>query len=95
MSCCPTGNGETRGPESAPGLGNPLPGTRPQRAARNNAANPVLDGPVVMEQSGMGTEDMECSPKYMNADNRFMSEVIAPVPDLAAMGDGGETFGGM
>jgi hypothetical protein len=47
-----------------------------------------------MEQSGMGTEDMQCSPKWMNADNRFMSEVIAPVPDLMSMGDAGETFGG-
>lgn len=91
----PTGNGEVRGPESAPGLGNPLPGTRPSRAAANNARFPVLDPDVVMEQSGIGTEDMQCSPKYMGADNRFMSEVIAPVPDLASMGDGGESFGGM
>jgi hypothetical protein len=91
----PTGNGECRGPESADGMGTPLPGTRPSRAAANNARFKVLDGPVVMEQSGMGTEDMECSPSWMGADNRFMSEVIAPVVDLAAMGDGGETFGGM
>lgn len=92
---CPTGNGEIRGPEAAQGPGTPLPGTRPSRAAANNARNAdFLRETVVADQSGMGTEDMERTPMYMGSEAVRPSDT-AETPDLAAMGDGGESFGGM
>lgn len=92
---CPTGNGEIRGPEAAQGPGTPLSGTRPSRAAANNARNrDFLRETVVADQSGFGTEDMERTPMYMGSESVRPSDT-AETPDLAAMGDGGEPFGGM
>ena len=92
---CPTGNGEQRGPESAQDAGTPLPGTRPSRAAANNARNAdFLGATPVSDQAGFGTEDMCRSADYLNLANRPVSDDCAPPPDLASMGDGGETFGG-
>ena len=89
---CPTGNGEVRGPESAGAKGTPLPGSRPDRARANNARNADFLGQTpVSDQAGFGTEDM-CRPaNYLSATNDWCED---PAPDLAAMGDGGETFGG-
>ena len=42
----------------------------------------------------MGAEDMHTSIDYMGTDNRFASDCFGPPPDLAAMGDAGQTFGG-
>ncbi len=92
---CPTGNGEIRGPEAAQGPGQDLPGTRPERAAANNRRNAdFLRETVVAEQSGFGTEDMERTPSYMGTTPVRPSDT-AETPDLAAMGDGGQTFGGV
>jgi hypothetical protein len=92
---CPTGNGEIRGPEAAQGPGQPLPGSRPERAAANNRRNADFLGQnVVAEQGGFGTEDMERSANYLSTTNVRPSDT-AETPDLAAMGDGGEPFGGM
>ena len=63
---CPTGNGEIRGPEGAQGTGTPLPGTRPSRAAANNARNSDFLGQnPVAEQGGFGTEDMIRPANYL------------------------------
>lgn len=95
MTSCPTGNGEQRGPESAGQMGSPLPGTRPSRAAANNARNrDFLRETVVADQGGFGTEDMERTPSYMGSEAVRPSDT-AETPDLASMGDGGEAFGGM
>ena len=93
---CPTGNGEIRGPEAAQGPGDPLPGTRPSRAAANNARHAdFLKYPAdPKEQGGFGTEDMTGDCSYMGTESVRVSDAIAPPPDLAAMGDGGQTFGG-
>ena len=93
---CPTGNGETRGPESAGGAGTPLPGTRPSRAAANNARNSnFLSLPAdPKEQGGFGTEDMQGDSSHMSSESVRPSDQIAPPPDLMSMGDAGETFGG-
>jgi hypothetical protein len=92
---CPTGNGEIRGPEAAQDKGTPLPGTRPERAAANNRRNAgFLRETVVADQGGFGTEDMERTPSYMGTEAVRPSDT-AETPDLAAMGDGGETFGGV
>lgn len=91
---CPTGNGEVRGPDAAQGPGTPL-SSRPERAAANNRRNAdFLRETVVADQSGMGTEDMERTPMYMGSESVRPSDT-AETPDLAAMGDGGEAFGGM
>ena len=90
----PSGNGEMRGPESADGMGTPLAGTRPERAARNCRANPILDGPPVMAQDGMGKEDMECSPSWMGTSDMHAADYWGQPPHLMDMGDGGEPFGG-
>jgi hypothetical protein len=75
--------------------GTPLPGTRPSRAAANNARHKdFLSATPVMQQGGMGTEDMHVSAAYLGTENLYPSKTIAPPPDLAAMGDGGESFGG-
>jgi hypothetical protein len=92
---CPTGNGESRGPENAQGPGTPLPGTRPSRAAANNARNADFLGQTpVADQAGFGTEDMIRSANYLTTGNVRPSDT-AETPDLMAMGDPGETFGGM
>jgi hypothetical protein len=93
----PTGNGEQRGPEAAEPMGTPLPGSRPSRAVANNARNRddlSWAPPVVMEQGGFGKEDMECDPGYLGTEELRPSDQC-DVPDLAAMGDGGQTFGGV
>jgi hypothetical protein len=92
---CPTGNGETRGPESAGGMGTPLPGTRPSRAAANEARNSAdlrFQGDPVAVQDGMGTEDMEGDVNYLGTESEWPE---CDPPDLAAMGNGGEPFGGV
>ena len=96
MSSAPTGNGEQRGPESAGPMGTPLPGSRPSRAAANNARNSnFLNYPAdPKDQGGFGTEDMESTFSYMGGEAQHLADELAPAPDLAAMGDGGETFGG-
>ena len=91
----PTGNGEQRGPESAPGNPGSLPGTRPSRAAANDARNGVpWGGGDPMDQAGFGSENMIHACDYMGTESVRPSDAIAPVPDLAAMGDGGQAFGG-
>ena len=93
----PSGNGETRGPESAGGPGTPLP-SRPARARANDAKHAdFLGSGNPKAQDGMGTEDMQHSADYLGMSNQFWSDVHgcdAPV-DLMAMGNPGETFGGM
>lgn len=91
---CPTGNGEQRGPEFAQDKGTPLPGTRPERAAKNNARNAdFLGATPVSDQAGFGTEDMIRPCNYLGTESLRPSDQC-DVPDLAAMGDGGEPFGG-
>jgi hypothetical protein len=93
---CPTGNGEIRGPESAQGPGTPLPGSRPSRAAANNARNADFLGQTpVADQGGFGTEDMIRPASYIGASVVEPSDIHSPPPDLMSMGDPGETFGGM
>ena len=94
---CPTGNGEIRGPESAQGPGQDLPGSRPERAAANNARNAdFLKWPAdPAPQGGFGTEDMERSADYLGTANLAPTEPHCMPPDLASMGDGGEAFGGV
>lgn len=92
---CPTGNGEERGPEMAGQMGTPLPGTRPSRAAANNSRNAdFLRETVVADQGGFGTEDMIRPASYLSGAAVRPSDTTE-TPDLAAMGDGGEPFGGM
>ena len=92
----PSGNGEARGPESAPSAGNPLP-LRPARPKANNAKYAdFLGATPVADQAGLGTEDMQHDAAYLNRPSQFWSQAHtkeAP-PDLAALGNGGETFGG-
>jgi hypothetical protein len=91
----PTGNGEQRGPESAGDKGTPLPGTRPSRAAANDARHSVpWGGGDPMDQAGFGSENMIHACDYMGTESVRPSDQIAPPPDLAAMGNGGEPFGG-
>lgn len=90
----PTGNGETRGPESADGMGTPLGGTRPSRARANEAANPIVWDTTPKEQGGFGTEDMHTGIDYHGTDNRFASDCFGPPPDLGSLGDAAQTFGG-
>ena len=93
---CPTGNGEIRGPEDAQGKGTPLPGSRPSRAAANNARHSDFLGQTpVAEQGGFGTEDMERSANYLGTAEIRPTDIHSAPPDLMAMGDPGETFGGM
>lgn len=95
MSSDPTGNGETRGPESAGGAGTPLPGTRPSRAAANCAKYSKLNYPAdPKDQGGFGTEDMNGDVSYMGGTAVHLADELAPPPDLASMGDAGQTFGG-
>lgn len=96
MSFDPTGNGEQRGPECAPGNPGSLPGSRPSRAAANNARNKdFLSWPAdPMEQAGFGSENMIHACNYMGTESVRPSDAIAVPPDLAAMGDAGQTFGG-
>ena len=92
----PSGNGESRGPDSATNMGTPLPGSRPQRAAANNAkfAN-FLEYPAdPKDQAGFGKEDMQGDSPHMSTANIRVADVIAPPPDLRSWGNGGESFGG-
>lgn len=91
---CPTGNGQIRGPEAAQDAGTPLPGSRPDRARANDAKHGDFLIGVVAEQGGFGTEDMECSTPGMDGSAIRPSDTME-TPDLASMGDGGQTFGGM
>lgn len=93
----PSGNGETRGPESAGGQGTKLPGTRPSRAAANNARNSsFLKYPADPKpQDGFGTEDMQTDFSYMGGEAQHLADELAPVWDLASMGDASQTFGGV
>ena len=93
----PTGNGQQCGPEAADPMGTPLPGTRPSRAAANNARNADFLGQTpVADQGGFGTEDMIPPANYLGtAESRLSDSSENAAPDLAAMGDGGEPFGGM
>ena len=91
---CPTGNGEQRGPEMAGQEGTPLPGTRPERAAANNRRNADFLGQTpVADQGGFGTEDMIRPANYMTTEAVRPSDT-QETPDLMAMGDPGEAFGG-
>jgi hypothetical protein len=93
---CPTGNGEIRGPEAAQGAGTPLPGSRPDRARANDARNADFLGQTpVADQGGFGTEDMIRPANYLGTESVRPTDICGcPPPDLAAMGDGGEAFGG-
>lgn len=91
----PSGNGECRGPESAPGNPGSLPGSRPERAAENNRRNAdFLGATPVAEQGGFGKEDMHHAANYLTTESVRVSDAVAPPPNLMAMGDAGETFGG-
>lgn len=90
----PTGNGEARGPESADGMGNPLPGSRPDRARKNEAANPIVWKTTPLEPQGFGQEDMHTSISYMGSPDTRPADLFGPPPHLMALGDPGETFGG-
>ena len=92
----PSGNGQTRGPESAGVPGKPLP-SRPARARANNERNKSFlgSGPP-KDQGGFGKEDMRASSDYLATSNEFWSDAhddSKPV-DLMSMGNPGETFGG-
>ena len=92
----PSGNGQACGPESADGMGTKLPGSRPSRAAANNARHSdFLGATPVAEQDGFGTEDMHHPAAYLGMENVRVSDAIAEPPDLMNMGDAGESFGGM
>jgi hypothetical protein len=91
----PSGNGEVRGPESAPGNPGKLPGTRPERAAANNRRNAdFLGATPVAAQDGFGTEDMHQDASHLSTANVRPSE-LCDVPVLASLGDGGQSFGGV
>lgn len=91
----PSGNGQTRGPESAGEAGTPLP-SRPDRARANNARNAdFLGANPVKDQGGFGTEDMVHPCEYLGVENVRPSDAVAKPPVLASEGDGGEPFGGM
>jgi hypothetical protein len=49
---------------------------------------------VTDEQAGFGTEDMDCGGFYIKGDAEHASDQNGKAPDLAAMGNGGEPFGG-
>ena len=92
----PTGNGEARGPESAPEAGTPLP-SRPARAARNNATNnDSLGHANPAAQSGLGSEGVMCG------DTSFMGKASVWPTDAthnddvisAIGGDAGHPYGG-
>jgi hypothetical protein len=92
----PTGNGECRGPEAAQDKGTPLPGTRPSRAAANNARNADFLGQTpVADQGGFGTEDMVRPANFLSTANVRWHDALDSnaVPDLASLGNGGEPFG--
>lgn len=91
----PTGNGEARGPESAGDMGTKLPGTRPQRAAANNARNrDFLGATPVADQAGFGEEDFQRDANFLNRSTDFPSDHHNKPPDLSVLGDPGQTFGG-
>ena len=91
----PSGNGQTRGPESAGGPGTPLPGTRPSRARANDERNKNFLGQTpVADQAGFGEEPMVREANHFGSSNEWPSDFHNKPVDLMAMGDPGETFGG-
>lgn len=77
-------------------MGQSLPGSRPDRAAANNRRNASDMGQeVVADQGGFGAEDMERSADYLSTANLAPTEPCNMPPDLASMGDGGQSFGGI
>ena len=90
----PSGNGESRGPESADGAGTPLSGSRPSRAAANNARFAKSYPADPKPQAGFGKEDFQGDTSYMSTASVRPSDAVAPVLDLRSMGQSGETFGG-
>ena len=92
----PSGNGESRGPDSANDSGTPLPGSRPSRAAANNARfSSFLTYPADPKpQAGFGKEDFQGDVSYLSTASVRPADTIAPVLDLRSMGQSGETFGG-
>ena len=90
----PSGNGQTRGPESAGGPGTPAP-SRPARARANNEKyKDFLGQTPVADQAGFGTEDMQRDANYMSRTSEWPSDHHNLPPHLMSMGDPGETFGG-
>ena len=90
----PSGNGETRGPESAGGPGTPSP-SRPARARANNEKyKDFLGAQPVADQAGFGTEDFQRSANFMDRDSQWQSAPHNMPPHLMSLGDPGETFGG-
>lgn len=90
----PTGQGQSRGLEDAEPAGSPLSGTRATRAAANDAQYGG-DGydPTPRAQGGHGKENM------LADENPVSGEICHPAdaqdrPDLMALGDPGQTFGG-
>jgi hypothetical protein len=88
----PTGNGQARGAESAPGMGSPLP-SRPARAAANDARLSVDMPADPASQGGMGSESMMGDVGYLSSSWERPADQCDR-PDLMVMGDPGETFGG-
>jgi hypothetical protein len=75
-------------------MGTKLPGSRPSRSAANNARNAdFLGSGPPMDQGGFGTEDMQHTAAHLSMANVRPSE-LCDVPDLMALGDAAETFGG-
>ena len=93
----PTGNGESRDPMAAAGAKpTNLPGTRPERARRNDAAFPsgACTGDP-KDQAGFGNENMMGDTSFVNSPTVawYDTKMGGPV-DLMSMGDPGESFGG-
>ena len=88
----PSGNGHKRGMEAADRIGTPLPGTRPSRAAANNARSTRWDTNPISNGTD-GGQDMHTDIDYFGMSNEHASDCFGPPPDLAALGDGGEAFG--
>jgi hypothetical protein len=92
----PTGNGDERGMEE--GLsdpGTPLP-SRTERSNANDARYGDQGADVGADpkaQGGFGSEDMKADSQITGPAER-PQDILAPPPNLAALGDGGQTFGG-
>ena len=65
----PTGNGESRGPESAGSMGTPLPGSRPSRAAATKERKPAAN-----------TSFSSAEPSTHDAGGRMSTSTSAPAP---------------
>ena len=96
---CPTGNRRAERPQGVRGSDGGLRSglSRPDRARANNARNAdFLGATPVSDQAGFGTEDMIRPANYLGTEEVRPSDAHGKdVPDLASMGDGGETFGGV